>query len=381
MFKNFKMFRFISILTIFAIFFFFSSCRKLHKQDEDAKQTPRDDLIEETEKTKGKFIFPHTENFKKTKVHGDRYNTFKEDGLCELCHGVDLLGGKSKISCRKCHGHTKEFLDYASDPNLAPDKSFHEATLFENLNNCIVCHNRDENTLTKKRVCKSAINLKNTNIDSCNKCHDYPHSNTWASSEKHGENFIKEWERNNASIYGAKDKPSCLDCHAKNSSIRQKNASTFAPECKSCHSIDVPHTKVFLDPEHHSTHKILATTFLKECMICHLGKEKMQKGIQYISAFQRLMRPEKLNYGETSDCASCHEKEKIKDNNLTKKAYLEKAKTQHANCYLCHKNKNLSLHMRAGSGSKLLHSCSANGACHNPNKKPVLKHKIEWKLK
>jgi hypothetical protein len=46
-------------------------------------------------------IYPHSEEFKKTFLHGRTYLADKL--LCAKCHGADNKGGSTKVSCNDCH--------------------------------------------------------------------------------------------------------------------------------------------------------------------------------------------------------------------------------------------------------------------------------------
>ncbi len=47
-------------------------------------------------------IYPHSSSWSSTGSHGD---TASDDiTVCQECHGSDLTGGTSEVSCDECHG-------------------------------------------------------------------------------------------------------------------------------------------------------------------------------------------------------------------------------------------------------------------------------------
>jgi hypothetical protein len=50
-------------------------------------------------------VYPHEENFVLPEKHGAAVTDFGLDS-CRECHGENLTGGWSNVSCATCHGNT-----------------------------------------------------------------------------------------------------------------------------------------------------------------------------------------------------------------------------------------------------------------------------------
>ena len=109
-------------------------------------------------------IYPHSEEFKKTLMHGRVYSADKS--TCLQCHGNDLKGGTAHVSCTKCHSsyphpskwalpevHGKGFLTLADEKK--PE--------------CLKCHTANE---------------KRMDVVTCTACHKaYPHTGEFKSGD------------------------------------------------------------------------------------------------------------------------------------------------------------------------------------------------------
>ncbi len=190
--------------------------------------------------------------------HNDSWLTATEDGhgaflknvnwaveSCTTCHGEDLAGGSSDISCYTCHEnypHDSEWMNMASNDSHG---SYVKAQEWDT-ESCQTCHGEDL--------------AGGTSDVSCYTCHEsYPHADTWltATEEGHGA-FVKalEW-----------DLESCADCHGED----YKGGSSEV-SCYTCHE-SYPH------PENHewvggtdvSHGKYIKTQYwdLSSCQLCH----------------------------------------------------------------------------------------------------------------
>lgn len=131
---------------------------------------------------------------------------------CKACHGSDFLGGSSGVSCKSCH---------PSFPHNTPGWSGYSGhgtyvmtTLGNNKNSCKLCHGSD-----------LAGGISGV---SCFSCHtNYPHMAGWALPTAHG-----------VAAYGT-GKNSCAstNCHKSNFA----GSPPLIPACSSCHA-DFPHT-------------------------------------------------------------------------------------------------------------------------------------------
>ncbi len=137
---------------------------------------------------------------------------------CRSCHGEDLQGGKSGVSCYQCHTFVS---DAHADVNrwMNPDSAdFHGLTALrgglEGLENCRLCHGED--------LLGGAVE------QSCNQCHSLPpeahfDSTNWmstSSSDFHGY-FLRDngWDFYNCRLchgddfQGGASQEACTTCH------------------------------------------------------------------------------------------------------------------------------------------------------------------------
>lgn len=167
-----------------------------------------------TDNLTAEALYPHTEEMLKN--HGSLY--LNSNKSCMTCHGENLLGGTSKVSCQKCH------VDYPHNALFAMGKAHGErfgaiiaqmrangdrVKDFEYLrvNSCTQCHNAKKDP-TKKLHPYSAKNI------SCNSCHlPFPHG--------------KHDDAGNGKALQA----SCHNCHRPTA---DETKLTYMPTKKSC---------------------------------------------------------------------------------------------------------------------------------------------------
>ena len=89
-----RRFRIISV-ALFAVSALVSSCSKLSSVDNGSggNAPPSTPAVSTAEI---QAIYPHTEEFKSTALHGQHY--VKNGATCRVCHGQDLSGAATKIS-------------------------------------------------------------------------------------------------------------------------------------------------------------------------------------------------------------------------------------------------------------------------------------------
>ncbi len=177
-------------------------------------------------------IYPHSEEFTKTAAHG---KPFLENGEnCSSCHGSNLKGGLSQVSCTSCHTnypHTEEFMK-CDDKEGACE---HGDQFLSKKNDCYKCHTAFKSEEPKKLATGPTGDKK-----TCNDCHNYPHMLTnWMKGENHGQQFLVEVQKEGAAPK-AEVGPSCMDCHEKESSFRKSFEDVFIPNCKTCHQKEIP---------------------------------------------------------------------------------------------------------------------------------------------
>jgi len=180
-------------------------------------------------------VFPHTADFKTSTAHGAHF--FSNQETCKSCHGVDLQGGTSGVSCKNCHSfpHTEEFKTTA----------LHGTQFLEKEQSCKSCHGPD--------LMGGGAKV------SCTTCHQYPHPKGWALPENHGQAFRKRKEN--------PMKVDCLGCHASEATPPVGQPPKII-QCSQCHS-SFPHSDEFKKTFMHGA------AFLnnrKECSTCHTRK-------------------------------------------------------------------------------------------------------------
>ena len=174
------------ILRIIVVFFFTLNLFCLSTPDEEE---PSDGIV------------PHPAEWEKAGNHGQQF--LVEEGSCATsCHGQDLEGGFTSISCTQCH-------ESYPHPAAWILPSAHGGPVFEagTPAGCATsCHGTDF---------QGGLSLV-----SCFTCHqDYPHGESWADFERHGAVAKPEASRNCASFChgrsfeGGDSGLSCFDCH------------------------------------------------------------------------------------------------------------------------------------------------------------------------
>lgn len=310
--------------------------------------------------------FPHPDNFKLPSEHGVIAVQSKNQN-CTSCHGTDLRGGTSKVSCYQCHSQ------YPHNEWLAPrDHGKLMATADDTIKDqCARCHGvGTENALTL--TVKSQYQPK-----ACLSCHNYPHSNEWsketeaagfhgnmARGEKvaectrcHGGDLRGDGDarkscyschpdyphqKNFASSHGESivgkplDKLSCFACHDKEKATSPTVAQGRPAECKSCH--EYPHSDGWMSKASGSFH---GRQFVEQgktsCVGCHgddfRGKGDPKKSCQACHNYPHDDNWTTGDHGQTvlaktldkSDCAMCH-------------GATLKGGSSGVSCFSCHQN-------------------------------------------
>lgn len=213
---------------------------------------------------------------------------------CSICHGTDLKGGSSGVSCvsSSCH-HIVE-----DEDKEWSDADVHSAMAYEGLEKCTACHGTD---------LKGLLDVKG-----CDDCHhtkwEETHSKKWAEVTEHG------------SIAQA-SKDSCKLCHGAD--LTGGDAGVTCNN-SACHGDVYPHSAAWSDGKEHG---IVAKSDLSKCTTCH-GDVTSQ------------------------DCAECHHQNKSgwvsTEHRREAKGDLGSCKTCHGadlkggeskrSCYTCHDN-------------------------------------------
>ncbi|MDY6933565.1 MAG: hypothetical protein SVZ03_04990, partial [Spirochaetota bacterium] len=191
---------------------------------------------------------------------------------CKACHGQDLNGGQSGISCLVCH-HDREWNDESGHGTAFANKS----------KVCKGCHGQDLDGGLADRSCLS--------------CH---HNGGWSNESEHGSSFAGNPKAcrgcHGQDLDGGLADRSCLSCHHNGGwsdiSEHGDEYSDNPNTCKACHGDDEDDGLVNLT-----------------CKSCHHNVWDESHGAQFISRPEncKLCHGEDLNGANTgASCVSCH---------------------------------------------------------------------------
>lgn len=219
-----------------------------------SKKTPQElDQPKNTLQQSGKgIIYPHSENWAASGAHGAAF--LKNSESCKSCHGNDLNGGTSKISCASCHTNYPHSADFKATAT-------HGKKYYADRLNCTSCHGRD-------------YTGGSTGI-SCTKCHSYPHTKNWGLPDEHGVAFYDIGHQSGQPPSPMKrDYSACMNCHDK-----VKNPTSPATSCAGCHA-DMPHGQSFpgktgtAKPISHGAYVGSHSEQLGSCYSCHFNPQR-----------------------------------------------------------------------------------------------------------
>ncbi|MBN8538590.1 MAG: hypothetical protein J0M15_16195 [Deltaproteobacteria bacterium] len=229
-----------------------SSCRK---EEKSLPQNKSPEVL----KINSTSLYPHNVEFSTTSLHGKVYQDNVKS--CQNCHGSDLKGGSSKISCTSCHNSFPHSQDFKTT-------QLHGSAYLKDKSSCTQCHGSDHKG--------GSVQI------SCQNCHSYPHDNKWALPQNHGVKFA---EINGTLLTNTnpleRENKACMKCHEnkpmEESSFKNRHPEHFV-SCSSCHA-DMPHGRSFLSDD--GTETIRHAKYLKEhpekkgsCYSCHLNPER-----------------------------------------------------------------------------------------------------------
>ena len=192
--------------------------------------------------------YPHSDSWlvaSNSEFHGEYIKSKEYDNSsCANCHGVNYSGGNSEVSCFTCHESYPH-----NDSWTAGSEVSHGSLLktkdWEN-ESCTSCHGADL--------------LGGSSEVSCSKCHNsYPHVDGWLASENenfHGE-YIKDLGHDNSS---------CTSCHGA-----EFMGGSSEVSCYTCHN-GYPHQSGWVSPANDNFHgqAIRAANWsLENCARCH----------------------------------------------------------------------------------------------------------------
>lgn len=226
--------------------------------------------------------YPHADGWVAKEVHGKYVIDNGQAGCQTKCHGTDLTGGLSSVSCTKCH---------STYPHVAgwKEPQVHgAAALGDGKTICKLCHG-DTYAGGQSKV-------------ACSNCHlPYPHAEGWlaAGASTHGPVVNVEGSTQCQSCHGNNDSGSifssfCNDCH--------KQHLSSPTTCKSCHEAGKGLTAARpADGIHPAT---------QDCVTCHdyaTGDFKILRGETIDFTQSGHADPDGALSGHGSiSCARCH---------------------------------------------------------------------------
>lgn len=181
-------------------------------------------------------IFPHSTEFRTTRYHGSAYK--KSPETCKTCHGNDLSGGSSNVSCTQCHSAYPHDAAIKTTPN-------HGMTNLDLVPSCMGCHTQS---------------VAHAATPACASCHQYPHAAQWSLPKNHGTEFIKAKKDTSR----PKDAVTCSTCHGENSDFKKNNPDRFV-SCATCH-LQMPHPDDMTDDQ---VHPKMVKADPASCVRCH----------------------------------------------------------------------------------------------------------------
>jgi len=220
-------------LIIITVLLVSSSCTRLKDGNPSVTPSPGVD--------KADLLYPHSEQFSKTKKHGQEYAA--NNRSCKACHGQDLSGGNSKTGCSKCHDdypHTAEFkTTYTHGVRFFATKK----------KGCKQCHKETSKEKNDK------------NASSCEDCHSFPHNDPDWIQTNHGKVWLGSTKPENGP-----DNKKCLTCHSEESGFKSRHPDEWL-SCSTCHIL-VPHSDDFKQGDHLGASE--KDDVSNNCLGCHL---------------------------------------------------------------------------------------------------------------
>lgn len=235
-----------------------------------------------------------------------KFNDDKK-GLCESCHTNVHLNQFTTYtqnkSCTTCHTTNNFHTQKAFDHNITkfPLIGFHEKT------QCLKCHARTGDFFSgPMKNPKHQFMFKGTSTDNCKSCHQDVHKGEFGSSCKECHTETKKWKSTQSFhkdflLSGVHYSLKCNECHKD-----QRRLGGMSENCIMCH---------LKDDRHHGT--------LPNCKECH--KQEFWEVTTFkhsLTSFplrgsHRVLSCDSCHaggmyQGKSSDCISCHLKDKSK---------------------------------------------------------------------
>ncbi|MEW6441533.1 MAG: hypothetical protein AB1640_11425 [bacterium] len=147
--------------------------------------------------------FPHPQGWGDAARHGEAARTPDALSRCGDCHGADFRGGPSGAGCLTCHPLYPHDADW-------PAPEVHGATVLA----------QDPVAAGCATSCHGTDFAGGASRVSCSECHDYPHAAGWAAFDRHGAAAADLQSMSCANVChgadfrGGDSGISCFECHA-----------------------------------------------------------------------------------------------------------------------------------------------------------------------
>ncbi|MBT3235520.1 MAG: hypothetical protein HN353_06195 [Bdellovibrionales bacterium] len=255
--------------------FLLSSCSKV---TDDTNPQGGDNIISGRGNLLPEGSYPHSLEFTISPDHGVAYQ--KNPKKCTVCHGKDLAGGKSQVSCLRCHKNVEggvispiKNTDFMQNyPHTLDFKvsSEHGEKYQGNKRSCQLCHGDDLQGGPTKVSC-DRCHLEYATTDSLSMRHifrqtkGYPHSFSFKIGKRHGKKYKKDpklcQKCHGEKLDGGRSKIGCASCHLDflTSNQFQSNTMGLIPKF-------YPHT---LDFKISSQHGLAFGANPDKCQQCH----------------------------------------------------------------------------------------------------------------
>ena len=252
--------------------------------------------------------FPHETDWKNPLKHGNFVRESGQQNCTTTCHGTDLKGGLSGVSCSSCHALYPHLLGWK---NYDGHGKYVLTTLANDKTSCKTCHGSDLKGGSSGVSCyschtnyphetgwKEAVNhgpkaygtLKNScaagnchgttfqgtpQAPACSRCHnDFPHTDSkWMTPDKtknaavrddrfHGDRFIWDIQRGETTP--------CTKCHGTDYG-RNIGVAGLNFQCTQCHTNGITHTGAWSSTGHGTYYSALYNSLSANanCKDCH----------------------------------------------------------------------------------------------------------------
>lgn len=171
--------------------------------------------------------YPHSDDF--ISSHGIAANSGKN--TCTSCHGDDLTGGNAAPSCYSCHpkyphpdNWARDGSDLTAEEKAAKDESTHHVYAYQNL---VDEHSGEDSPLYECQRCHGENFDEEVGGVKCTDCH--PNGFAHDPNSHHGTYFLANYS------FDDPDQP-CQDCHGALVNLNDTLSYSSETDCKNCHN-------------------------------------------------------------------------------------------------------------------------------------------------